>query len=104
MTRLIGSLTLFAALALTLAGQDSPKGDGRGKDNPPAKDAVKKDANDVKDGKEVEVAPAPEAAPAENPDEIIKRLKKNFNTTEERLDAKDPSDATSKLQEQIIED
>jgi hypothetical protein len=127
-TRMIGSLLLLAAVGITLAAQepgakDAPKEKEKapglfdnllkglfgGKEDQ-KDDAAPKNQKDVKDPKDAkkdaELAPMPDAAPAnaENPDDIIKRLKKNFNTTEERLDKKDPGAETRKLQEQIIED
>lgn len=129
MTRVVGSLLVFSALAMTLAAQDPPADppakDGKanvpglfdgirrlfGGGNPPANPEPLKKADPVQDPN---APPANEGDPKdgdpkdagsqENPDEIIQRLKKNFNATEERLDKKDPGADTVKLQQQIIDD
>jgi len=128
MVRSLGSLVLFAAVGMAFAAQDAPSDLPKEKNAPgffddifkqlfgggkdPAnieKKAEKKAAKDPQDPEPIakepvkEPAKEPEAS-SEKPDEIIQRLKKNFNTTEERLDKKDPGKDTVKLQEQIIDD
>ena len=92
MIRPIGTTLLFGALALGLAAQD------------PEKPAAEKKAEPKRENPELETIKAPPQAEAEDPQKVIERLKKNFNSTEERLDEKDPGEATRKLQEKIIED
>jgi hypothetical protein len=131
MIRFFGAGLLVAAVSLALAAQDpdaprepkdvkkpavkkGAKGEEALKAKPlrvepdkaepangePGKEDVKKDEPKKDDVKKDEKP----AAPAEDPKAIIDRLKKNFNATDERLDAKDPGNDTRKLQEQIIED
>jgi len=94
--------TFVCALAIVLA-QD-PQDGAKPKEAAPKQD--KKDEGDKGDLKK-EDAKQPEPAPGEkpeNPQEIIQRLRENFEKAREGLEKKDPLADTRNTQNKIIED
>ncbi len=104
MIRQLGSsLFIFAFLVAFLAAQDNPRPDNPRRDNrePAKKKEIKKDEGK----KKADEAPAPgDTEAAAKVKEIIDRLHKNFDASEDRLGKKDPGEDTRKIQDDIIKD
>ena len=103
MTRRLGLTLLTSALMVAvIAGQDNPPPKDVPADN---KAAPKKKADDLPPVKELEKRePGPAAGSGEDVQKIIERLNKNMDSSEERLNKKDPGDDTRKIQADIIRD
>jgi hypothetical protein len=115
--RFVGAGLLVAALSLTLAAQGPdkdvrksavkkgeeqlkamPEKGAPGKAGPANAEPGNPAPADAEPGKGEPGKEGPPAPPAEDPKVIIDRLKKNFNSTEERLDGKDPGTDTERRQ------
>lgn len=106
MNRHLGLTALTSALMVAmLAAQDEPprakKDDGVEKKADPKKD--RDDPPVIKELEKKERTPAGDNDP-ERVKKIIERLNKNMDSSEERLNKKDPGDDTRKIQHDIIKD
>ena len=104
----LGLTLMTCALAVAvLAAQDEPPPAEPGA--PPTKKAdPKKNIDDLPPVKELEkkepALPAGDANDPQRIQKIIERLNKNMDSSEERLNKKDPGEETQKIQENIIKD
>ena len=100
MNRRVGLTLLTSALTVAmLAAQEEPPPN----DQPGAKKTEQKKGKPAV--RELEKKPPrPEPATGEDVKKIIERLNKNMDTSEERLQKKDPGDETRKVQTDIVKD